>query len=76
MLTGKWTLTKIFPDSVSKYVRDGKRGRGEGGAIKLFQREKVDDQSDFSSELRSFAYCRSVQFDVSCRGSIIFCVPV
>lgn len=47
MLTGKWTLTKIFPDSVSKYVRDGKRGRGEGGAIKLFQREKVEDQSDF-----------------------------
>lgn len=46
--------------------------------IKLFLRkENVEDWDDFQCELRSFAHCSGVQFEVSCRGSIvIFCMDV
>lgn len=71
---------------MSKYVRDGKGEREREGGERvmllncfrdLFTGRKGEDEADFQSELRGFAYRRGMQFDVSCRGSIvIFCMTV
>lgn len=54
-------------------------GGGRGGEMLLNcfgdlfteRKKKKQDQADFQSELRGFAYCWGVQFDLSCRGSIV-----
>lgn len=77
MLTGRRSLTKIFPDSVSKYERDAERKGGEramplNSSTDVLTERKVGPSWRFlgGKKPKSFAYRSSVHFKVPRRGSL------